>query len=83
MRKPVISTNGTAMIVSFTAFGASTVDFANVNASQPAITRQTAVSARIHEGGISRSRSSRRGGARRLSVLTESPTTGFASRPNV
>ena len=59
MRKPPSSTNGTAISVSFTALGASTVDRANVNASHAGDRRGTpTVSAMIHGGERSRSRSS-------------------------
>src|SRR5207248_8482790 len=44
MTKPMINTNGTAINVSLSAFGASTVERANVNASQAAMTRHAAVS---------------------------------------
>ena len=84
MRKPPSSTNGTAISVSVIALGARTVDFAKVNASQAAIARQTTVSAMIHGGERSRSRSSATFAAREAaSVLTSPPTTGFASLASV
>src|SRR5690349_16353896 len=58
MRKPPNSTNGTAISVSVTAFGASTDDRANAKASEPAMRRHAAVSARTHGGDRSRSLSS-------------------------
>src|ERR1700737_797960 len=45
MMNPTINTNGTAISVSLSALGASTVAFANVNASHAAITRHAAVNA--------------------------------------
>ena len=84
MRKPTSSTNGTATSVSRTALDASGVDRAKVNASAPATTRQATVSARIHDGEMSRSRSSPLAAARDAArVLTSPPNTGFASVASV
>ncbi len=70
--------------MSVIALDASTVDRANVNVSHPAMTRQTTVSARIHAGERSRSRSSFAPSFREAaSVLTSPPTTGFASLASV
>ena len=80
----VIYTNGTLITVRLTALPASGVVRANEYARYPAITRQTAVSPRIHPGDMSRSRSSDVATARdAASVLTSPPTTGFASRASV
>ena len=79
MRKPPIRTNGTAISVSGTALGASDVDFANVKASQAAMTRHTAVSATIQPGARSRSRSLPELAVREAtSVATSPPRTGLA-----
>jgi hypothetical protein len=84
IRKPPSSTKGTAITVSGTALGASAVDFANVKASQPATTRQAAVSTTIQPGARSRSRSSAVALAREAaSVPTSPPMTGFASVASV
>ena len=84
MRKPPNNTNGTAINVSVTACGDSTVDRAKVKARYAAMTRQTAVNAKIHGGERSRSRSSSVFVALdAASVLTSPPTTGRARRASV
>src|SRR5215212_146027 len=84
MRKPAIRTNGTAISVSVTALGASTVERTNEKASQPLMSRHAMVSVTIHLGDRSRSRSSGRFDERELaSVLTSPPTTGLASLASV
>src|SRR3954467_1263127 len=84
MMNPTMSTNGTDIKVSLSALGASTVERAKVNASQAAITRHTAVRAKIHGGERSRSRSSATFDAREAaSVLTSPPSTGLARVPRV
>ena len=84
IRNPTTSTMGTASIVNVTAFGASTVERANVKASQPATMRQATVSVTIHWGDRSRSRSSVVATAREAaSVFTRPMTTGLASVASV
>src|SRR5213596_3061242 len=51
IRNPAISTNGTAIMVSFAALGASTVDAAKRKAIAPAMTRHAVVGGR---GGLGR-----------------------------
>src|SRR6185295_3061329 len=58
MRKPAISTIGTAISVSLVARELSTDERAKVKANHPAMTMHAAVSARIHGGERSRSLSS-------------------------
>ena len=84
MTKPMISTKGTAIIVSEKALAARIVDFAKVKESHAEMTRQIAVSTMIQVGERSRSSSSVVATARdAASVLTSPPTTGFVSRTRV
>src|SRR5688572_5770185 len=79
-----MKTNGTAMSVSRSAYGARAVALANEYASQPETARHTSVSATIQVPGISRSSGSPDADAPDdRNVLTSPPTTGWASLASV
>jgi hypothetical protein len=84
IKKPPISTNGTAITVSVVASLASGVPARKRIVSAPESARQAIVSPMIQPAEMSRSRSSPVAAVLAdASVATNPPTTGFASRASV